>query len=154
MAVEALGEVLTIKLIEKLREEEGGVYGVGARGNLSKISYSNLTFSISFPCGPENVDKLVDAALGEVEKIKKEGATPEDMAKVKETYLVQRKEDLKTNRFWISSMVRADREDRSLEEMMQLGAKLDQLTSEDLQDVARKYLDEKYFLGILMPEAE
>ncbi len=154
MAIGALGEVLTIKLIEKLREEEGGVYGVGARGNLSKISYSNLTFSISFPCGPENVDKLVDAALGEVEKIKKEGVTPEDMAKVKETYLVQRKEDLKTNRFWISSMVRADREDRSLEEMMQLEAKLDQLTSEDLQEVARKYLDENYFLGILMPEAE
>ncbi len=71
MAVSALGEVLTIKLVEKLREEEGGVYGVGARGNLSKISYSNLTFGISFPSGPENVDKLVDAALGEVEKIKK-----------------------------------------------------------------------------------
>ncbi|MBT8263878.1 MAG: insulinase family protein, partial [Muriicola sp.] len=45
MAVNALGEVLTIKLVEKLREEEGGVYGVGARGNLSKLSFSNLTFS-------------------------------------------------------------------------------------------------------------
>jgi len=29
LAVAALGEVLTIKLVEKLREEEGGVYGVG-----------------------------------------------------------------------------------------------------------------------------
>ncbi|NNK10908.1 MAG: insulinase family protein [Flavobacteriaceae bacterium] len=152
-AIMALGEVLTIKLIEKLREEEGGVYGVGARGSLSKISYSNLTFSISFPCGPENVDKLIAAALAEVEKIKKEGVTPEDMAKIKETYLVKQKEDLKKNDFWIRSMVRADREDRNLENMMELNSRLDKLTSKKIQQVAQKYLDENYFLGILMPEA-
>jgi zinc protease len=121
---------------------------------LSKISYANLTFSISFPCGPENVDKLVAAALGEVDKIKKEGVTPEDMAKVKETYLVKHKEDMKTNQFWISNMLRADQQDRKLESMMQLEAKLDTLTSEDIQKVAQTYLDENYFLGILMPEAE
>ena len=154
MAVKALGEVLTIKLIEKLREEEGGVYGVGARGNLSKISYSNLTFTISFPCGPENVDKLVAAALGEVEKIKKEGVTPEDMAKVKETYRVQHKENMKTNRFWITNMLQADQQDRNLESMMGLEAKLDTLSSEEIQKVAQTYLDENYFLGILMPETE
>ncbi|MBT8312728.1 MAG: insulinase family protein, partial [Flavobacteriaceae bacterium] len=154
MAVSALGEVLTIKLIEKLREEEGGVYGVGARGNLSKISYSNLTFSISFPCGPENVDKLVAAALGEVEKIKKEGVLPKDMAKVKETYMVKHKEDVKTNRFWMTNLVRADQQDRNLESMMQLESKLDKLTAKDVQEVAQKYLDENYFLGVLMPETE
>jgi len=154
MAVNALGEVLTIKLVEKLREEEGGVYGVGARGNLSKISYSNLNFSISFPCGPENVDKLVAAALGEVDKIKKDGVTPQDMAKVKETYLVKHKEDMKTNNFWITNLVKADQEDRNLEGMMSLQAKLDKLTSKDIQKVAQKYLDKNYFLGILMPETE
>ncbi|KPM33128.1 Peptidase M16 domain protein [Croceitalea dokdonensis DOKDO 023] len=154
MAIKALGEVLTIKLVEKLREDEGGVYGVGARGNLSKISFSNLTFSISFPCGPENVDKLVAAALGEVEKIKKDGVSPADMAKVKETYLVKRKEDLKTNKFWISNMVKADQEKRNLMGMMQLEAKLDNLKPKDIQKVAQQYLDENYFLGILMPETE
>ncbi|MBT8211351.1 MAG: insulinase family protein, partial [Eudoraea sp.] len=154
MAIKALGEVLTIKLIEKLREEEGGVYGVGARGNLSKISYSNLTFSISFPCGPENVDKLIAAALGEIEKIKKEGVLPKDMAKVKETYMVKHKEDVKTNRFWMTNLVRADQQDRNLESMMKLEAKLDKLTAKDVQEVAQKYLDENYFLGVLMPETE
>ncbi|MBT8177597.1 MAG: insulinase family protein, partial [Eudoraea sp.] len=127
---------------------------VGARGNLSKISYSNLTFSISFPCGPENVDKLVAAALGEVEKIKKEGVLPKDMAKVKETYMVKHKEDVKTNRFWMTNLVRADQQNRNLESMMQLESKLDKLTAKDVQEVAQKYLDENYFLGVLMPETE
>jgi len=152
MAIAALGEVLSIKLIEKLREDEGGVYGVGARGSLSKISYSSITFSISFPCGPENVDKLIAAALGEVEKIKKEGVTPEDMAKVKETYLVKRKEDIKTNKFWIDNLLEADQEDKNINALLTFEEKLADLKSEDLQEVAKKYLDENYFLGILMPE--
>jgi len=152
MAIAALGEVLSIKLIEKLREEEGGVYGVGARGSLSKISYASITFTINFPCGPENVDKLITAALGEVDKIKKEGVTPEDMAKVKETYLVKRKENIKTNKFWIDNLLEADQEDKDINSLMTFEEKLGDLKSEDLQEVAKKYLDENYFLGILMPE--
>jgi len=152
MAIKALGEVLTIKLIEKLREEEGGVYGVGARGSLSKISFSSMTFSISFPCGPENVDKLVEAALGEVNTIRENGVTEEDMNKVKETYLVKRKEDLKTNRFWIDLLLRSDQEDKNVLAVLDYEKKLQELTSEDLQKAAKEFLDENYFLGILMPE--
>ncbi len=154
MALNALGEVLTIKLVEKLREEEGGVYGVGARGTLSKISYSNATFTISFPCGPENVDKLVAAALGEVEKIKKDGVTAQDLAKVKETYLVARKEAVKTNNFWINSLLRADQEGRDANKMMNYEKEVNALTAKEIQKVAQKYLDENYFLAILMPEEE
>lgn len=154
LAVDALGEVVTIKLTEKLREEEGGVYGVGARGSLSKISFSNLSFSISFPCGPENVDKLVNASLKEIEKIKKEGVTPEDMAKVKETYLVERKEALKTNRFWIDNLLRADQEKRDVNRILKYERDLNNLEAKDLQEVAKAYLDDNYFLGILMPEKQ
>ena len=152
LAVNALGEVLTIKLVEKLREEEGGVYGVGARGSLSKISFSNLTFSISFPCGPENVDKLVGAALAEVNKIREEGVTDEDMNKVKETYLLKRKEDLKKNEFWIRSLLTADQEQKDIMALYDYEEDVQSLTSADLQAVAQKFLDENYFLGILMPE--
>ena len=152
IAVTALGEVLTIKLVEKLREEEGGVYGVGARGSLSKITFTDFDFSISFPCGPENVDKLVAAALAEVEKIKKEGVTPEDLAKVKETYLVARKEQLKTNRFWLSNLLSLDQEDRNPSYVLDYEKRVNNLTAKEIQEVAQKFLDENYFLAILMPE--
>ncbi|GGG13670.1 zinc protease [Dokdonia pacifica] len=152
LAASALGEVLTIKLVEKLREEEGGVYGVGARGSLSKITFTDFDFSISFPCGPENVDKLVAAALAEVEKIKKEGVTPEDLAKVKETYLVARKEQVKTNRFWMSNLLNLDQEDRDPSYILDYEKRVNALTAEAIQKIAQEYLDENYFLAILMPE--
>ncbi|MDB4292223.1 insulinase family protein [Maribacter sp.] len=153
LSAAALGEVLTIKLVEKLREEEGGVYGVGARGRLSKMSFSNLSFNISFPCGPENVDKLVAAALEEVAKIKNDGVTTEDMAKVKETYLLKRKEELKTNEFWIANLLRTHQENDNPEKILSYERNINELEAKDLQNLAKKYLDENYFLGILMPES-
>ena len=153
-AIAALGEVLTIKLVEKLREEEGGVYGVGARGRMGKISYPNVTFSISFPCGPENVDKLIAASLAEVEKIKTEGVTETDLAKVKETYLVARKEAVQTNNFWIGSLLNSDLEGDKPETILDYEKEINALTAKDIQKVAKKYLDNDYFLSILMPEEE
>ena len=44
LAMRALGEVATIKIIEKLREDEGGIYGGGARGSLNKSSLRKLQF--------------------------------------------------------------------------------------------------------------
>ena len=152
MALKALGEVLTIKLIEQLREEESGVYGVGARGGYSVSPYPNLSFSISFPCGPENVDKLVKSALVEVEKIKNEGVSDKDLAKVKETYMVSHKESSKTNKFWMDNFIKAERNNSDPKEVLEYEKRVAEITKEDIQNVAKKYLDEKYFLGILMPE--
>lgn len=152
LAVKALGEVLTIKLVEQLREEEGGVYGVGARGNLSKRPYPTVGFSISFPCGPENVDKLTKAALNEVDKLKQEGIQEKDLNKVKETMLVEHKEAVKTNRYWLEGLVNAERDGSDPNKMLDFESKVKALTANELQEIAKKYLDDKYFLSILLPE--
>ncbi len=74
LAMRALGEVATIKIIEKLREDEGGIYGGGARGSLNKVPYGSYNFSINFPCGPENAEKLTKIALAELQKMIDNGA--------------------------------------------------------------------------------
>ena len=154
LEVSALGEILTIKLIEKLREEEGGVYGVGANGNLRKLSFPGVTFSISFPCGPENVDKLVAVALAEVEKLKLEGPTTEDLNKVKESKLQSYREASKTNRFWLSNLTTSMQEDSDAEKVLKTEEAINALTKEAIQKVANEFLDGNYFLGILMPEED
>ena len=154
LAFSALGEVLTIKLVEQLREEEGGVYGVGARGNMSQIPYDSYNFSISFPCGPENVDKLTKAALAEVEKLRTEGPTEEDLAKVKETFKVQRKEQLQENQFWMQQLRKAEEEGFKLSEINKFNEMVDDLEAEELQDLAEEFLGSNYLMGVLMPETE
>jgi zinc protease len=150
--VAALGEIVTIKLIEKLREEDAGVYGVGANGLFRKLTYPGVTFSISFPCGPENVDKLVADALAVIEKIKRDGPTEEDLNKVKETYLQQYKEDSKTNKFWLADLSTSYQENRDPAKVLHTEEAINSITKEDIKNVANEFLDKNYYLGILMPE--
>ena len=151
----ALGELLTIKLTEILREEKGGVYGVGASGTMSKIPYERFSFSIGFPCGPENVNSLIDAAMGEVAKIQNGQIEDKDIAKVKEARLVKLKEDVKTNNYWGLEIGRSLLQGLDLYSFEENEAKINLITKADLQAAAKKYLDpDKKIQFILMPETK
>ena len=98
------------------------------------------------------MDKLIESALGEVKTIKENGVQQKDLDKVKETYLVTRKEDSKTNRFWLNALIKAEKDGSDAAEVLKYEEAVKALTAKQLQDVAIKYLDDKYFVGILMPE--
>lgn len=152
MHINLLGDILSIKLIEKLREQEAGVYGAGARGSFRKLSFPGVTFNISFPCGPENVDKLIEAALAEVEKIKTDGPTQKDLDKVKESMLIKNSENLKKNQFWLSSLISSSQYDEDPARVLKTADAINDVTLANIKNVANAYLDGNYFLAILMPE--
>lgn len=151
--LQSLGDVLSIKLIENLREEKSGVYGVGARGNMSKLPSGKYRFSIGFPCGPENVDKLIEAAMTEVEKLKTDGPTQEDIDKTKETQRLDYKENLEKNRYWLRSLEAAWSLDSDPSKILKKQELIDALDIESLKATANKYLKEEAKIQVvLMPE--
>ncbi len=151
--LDALAEVLNIKLIEILREEKGGVYGVGASGFTSRIPYKNYSFNISFPCGPENVDQLIAATFEEIENIVKKGPTEEDVAKVKEQQKRSREENLEQNRYWLNQIRSYVTSDRGFDTFYQYDEFVGKLNAKDLKKIAKKFLDtDEYIQIVLMPE--
>ena len=152
LAMQALGEVLTIKLIEELRENESGVYGISARGSMSKVPYGSYNFNISFPCGPENAEKLTESALRELNKIIKDGPQAADLDKFKEAELMDYKKESKENRFWLNSLTRSYTNGTAAADVLKTEEKIKAVTAKDLQDVAKKYLSKDKVIGILMPE--
>lgn len=152
LAMQALGEILTIKLVEELRENESGVYGVGARGSLSKVPYGSYSFSISFPCGPENAEKLTESALRELQKIIDNGPQEKDLAKFKEGEILDYKKEIKENQYWLSSLSRAYTNSNNPEDVLRVEEKVNGLTAKEIQEVAKKYLTKDKVIGMLMPE--
>ncbi len=151
--LQALIEILNIKLIETLREELSGVYGAGANGNMSKIPYGNYSISISMPCGPENVDKLIKATFDEIQKLKDNGPLDADLAKVKETWLQKYREDLKDNGYWLNK----------LQQLMEVGGtpgdiltgekRINAITTKEVKDAASRYFKtDNYVQVVLYPE--
>ena len=146
------GEVLTIKLIENLREGQSGVYGVGARGSASKFPKGNYSLTISFPCGPENAGTLRAAAVVELNKIKENGPDQKDVDKVKEAQRLELKENLKKNNYWISNLATMAMYGMPLETITGYNKRIENLTAKDIQNVLNKYVKDDVITTMLMPE--
>ncbi|WP_299620274.1 insulinase family protein [uncultured Tenacibaculum sp.] len=147
-----IGEVLSIKLIEKLREKESGVYSAGARSGMSKLPYGRYSLSIGFPCAPENVQKLKDISVAEVESLIKNGPTQEDLDKAKKGMINDRKDEMKKNRFWLNVIRGIDYAKGNPDNIFTFEERVNAVTTKDIQKLAKKYLSNGYILGILNPE--
>lgn len=152
LAMQALGEILTIKLIEELREKEGGVYGASAYGGLNKIPYGSYSFAISYPTNPASVDKLIDLTLAEIEKIKKNGPEAKDLDKFKEGEMTDYTNSLKENGYWLGVLTSAFVYQESPEKALDFEKRIKSLTAKEVQDVAKKYLDKNRVITVLKPE--
>jgi zinc protease len=148
--VQALTELMNIKIIETLREDMSGVYGAGMSGSMNKYPYNNYSLSISIPCGPENVDKLIAAALAEIEKVKTAGPSEADLSKVKETWKQQYLVNIKDNTFWARQLLQSVELGSNPAGVLSYEKKVDALTPKDIKEVANKYLDAKNYVQVVL----
>lgn len=149
----SLADVLDIQLIEILREEKSGVYGVGAGSSASKKPYSNYSFNINFPCSPENVDGLVDAAINVIKEIQKTGVSDENITKIKEAQRRDIEINMKENGFWLSALRAHHVNNWDYSGFDNYSARIEKLNSDELKRIANKYLDtDEYIKIVLYPE--
>ena len=155
LKMQALSEVLNIKVIEKLREDMSGVYGAGVSGNFSKNPYNNYSLTVSMPCGPENVDELIKATFAEIQKIKDNGPSETDLNKVKETLKKQFEENIKDNSFWVSQLKESIELGSNPDKIPDFEKALDKVTPKDIQNAAIEFADMKnYVQMVLYPEGK
>ncbi len=151
-ALQALGKIATIKVIEKLREDESGIYGGGANGGMSKVPYGQYYFSVQFPCGPENVEKLTKAALVELQKLADNGPEQKDVDKFKEGEYNDNNTNLKENSHWLNNLSQYQIAGGDKYAILNYETNVKALTVKDIQAVAQKYLSKPKIIATLMPE--
>lgn len=151
--LDALAEVLSIKLIERLREDEGGVYGVGARASYSKMPQGRYTMTITFGSAPENVEKLINSTLDEINKIKQNGAQPVDLDKFIAEETRTTETQLKDNGFWLNYLNNQLQNDEDPKQVLTYLDSLKELTPAALKTAANTYLSGNNLIRmVLLPE--
>ncbi|HUJ58732.1 MAG TPA: insulinase family protein [Kofleriaceae bacterium] len=147
-----LGQVLSIKLREVMREDLGGVYNVGAAGDIERSPHQERSFEIQFGCDPKRVDELIAAAFGEIGKLAKDGATADDLDKVKQTFLRTRETQLRNNLFWAGWLINARRYGDDPAIILDTSKMTARMTAANVKAAARRFLDAKqYFQAELLP---
>jgi zinc protease len=151
--LESLADLMNIKLIEILREEKSGVYGVRANASMSRVPFGSYTITIRFPCSPYNVDSLVKAAEGIITDIQQNGATAEYLNKVKEAQIREYEVSIKTNEYWLSYLENSWFNHDNMTSILDAKKDINKLRSKDLQAVAKKYFKKDYIKVVLYPES-
>ncbi|HXS36647.1 MAG TPA: insulinase family protein, partial [Flavipsychrobacter sp.] len=155
LKAQALAEVLNIKVIQDLREKMGGIYTGGFRASVTKEPYEHYSISLSLPCGPENVDKLLAAATDEITTMKNGNIDPKDLDKVKNQLIEKYRTNVKENKYWSDKLESVLFYGRDKDHVLQYEAWVNKLTPSDIQQTAQELFNGKnQVTSILYPEAE
>ncbi|MCK9437878.1 MAG: insulinase family protein, partial [Synergistaceae bacterium] len=95
-------QILDIVYTEKVREEEGGTYGVSSAGAISRYPEGQTVLQIMFDTDPEKKEHLNGIVLKELNEIAANGPRESDFTKVKEYMNKSYTENLKENRYWMN----------------------------------------------------
>lgn len=146
-------QVLSIKLRESLREDQGGTYGVSARESLQRIPAPEYTIKISFGCSPEKIDTLIESVFNEMEKIKAKGPEAEDLQKVKEIMISNRETNDEKNNFWLQKIQSKHIKEGKIYTIEQYKSKISEVTRDDIKRAANTYLNTAHYVKVvLLPE--
>ena len=147
-----LGQVLEIRLREVLREDKGGVYGVGVGGRLVRAPHPERDFSVSFGCDPLRITELINATFDEIAAVQKTGIGDDVLEKVKQTFTREREVQLRNNQFWLQWLDSAYTYGDDPALVLDPSKMIARMTSANVQAAARHYLDAKqFFEPVLLP---
>ena len=151
ICVEAIGEILSTRYLESIREEQGGSYGVSSSGSLARIPESTALLSMRFDTDPEIKDQMLAIIHEEVQKFVEEGPRRDDFQKVREAMLKQYKENVMENGFWRSAAITLFRDGLNRTEPYRKA--VESLKPSDLQKVLKQIVKQKNVLEVQMMPA-
>jgi zinc protease len=153
LKVQAMSEILNIRIIEELREKVQGIYGGGTFAELEKYPYANYSFVLQLPCGPEKVDTLLKAVNKEFQMLVQNGPSQSYLDKVKKQWIEQYKTTIKENNTWLNRILEYKLQGGDPKRFVDYEKFVEQLTVKDIQQAAKLVLGGKnQFTAVLMPE--
>lgn len=156
ITVDALGKILTTRLLEVVREDKSSVYSIGADPSVSKLPEPEYSFTIYYGTDPGKVAELQKTVFEEIGEIASEGPSADDLHKAQEKLHRERESNLRENGFWLGVLSNGYLyKNGDFSNFGQFDQLVNQLTIEKIRDAAKKYFDFKnYYSVTLKPEKQ
>ena len=148
--LDALADLLELRLTKTLREKLSGTYGVQVDASLSKEPYANYQLAIAFGSAPERVDELTKAVFQEIASLKTSGPTAAELQEVTETQRRTLESRLLQNPFWLNTISSYDQYGWDIAGALSIDGQIARLTKQRVASAARKYFDEKNYVQVTL----
>ena len=138
-ALALAANILTSKLIKRIREDLSLVYSISAINTPAWIFQDGGRFGSGAPCDPANADKVVDEIMKMFKEFADAGPTDEDLANGKKQIANHLDESMREPSYWWSILSSYDLQGRNLDEEKRVKEAFAALTKERVQQVFQKY---------------
>ena len=153
LQLDQLTKAMGIKLRETLREDAGGVYGVGISGGINKEPKKSYSINVRFGCAPENVEKLIALVEEEIKQTKLNGVAQINIDKVKAEQTRSLENDVKENSYWRYKLEQAIFRGSDPTKILLAPAKINLIDVATTKALANKYFNEANKAKfVLLPE--
>ena len=143
-------EVLSIKLIEVIREEMSGVYSPQIQMDASRYPSTEYTLMVMFGCSPQNTNKLTKAVFKIIQELRAKGPQENDLNKTKEALVREREVDAKTNKFWLERLESFYFNGDDISLITDYTNKVNAITSADIQEFVAKYFVKDHYVRVVL----
>lgn len=134
------------RLEKKLRYEKGLIYSVSANYD----TYQDVGgFFIKTASSEENTSKVLKIIFSEIEDIKKNGVTKEELSFIKQKTYKSIKKDLQTSKDWVNNNSTLASLEKNGTTKIDVINEIMKVSSKDMVDIVNKYFSkEKSFIGL------
>lgn len=148
VSVDMFKQILQIVFTEKIREDEGGTYGINTSAYISDYPQGQTPLQIYFETQPGKEDYLNDKVHEELSDIAHNGPRLEDFNKVKEYMLKKQKEREEENEYW--SSIISEYYKRNYDGYTEYMKFVNSMTPGDIQKIAKLLLDSNNLIEVVM----
>ena len=153
LLLKSIGDILQIKVLQQLREEESEVYSPSVQTVYNKNPKNRYAITITFGCAPKNVDHLISMVEKEMVSLKDKGAEADDIEKFKAAYQKNVELALKDNGFWLGYLSGQYENDENVLQALDVDKNLAKITPEAIQQAAKVFLNGENMISFeLLPE--
>lgn len=141
IAASFLGDILTLRYTESLREKEGGTYGAQVGASVVKLPKPTASLAIAFDCDASKVDHLLPIVYQEMDKIKKGEIVKEDLEKTRTNYIKVKKDQQDFNFNSMDLIYNYFQNNLNMDDPKNYLDIVNGITAKDIQDFANSFLD-------------
>ena len=153
LSLDVLKGILDLVYTEKVREEQGGTYGVSLNAGSQKRPEEKATLLIAFECDPERASELKKIIYAELDAIAKKGPRQVDLDKTVSNLLKTREEAQQHNSYWANAVSSYYLNGIDINDSRNYADILNKLTVKKMKKATKKFLSEADLLELVfLPE--
>lgn len=154
MRLQGIIDVLNLRITEVLREKMAVIYSGGSRGQIAREPKPSYEIGMTFPTGPANVDKLLQATFAEIARLQADGPTEAEMVKVKQNWLQNHQKSMRTNQYWAGKLQNAALYGTDPATLLSYEKRVADLTAAEVKAAAQRYFDMKNYVQVVLNPAK